>query len=270
VINPFAQVPVFHIASMARSGETVLLRSLASHSRIKVVHNLGAHDEAHSEQLFEYLKHYQNTKISRKHPYVKPYDVEKGEVLVLKQGVWEHRFPFKGVILSRNPVAIYASLRNYDADEENSDLDSLWHHNTARLTRWMRDIDPLLVDELQALPPVEQFTLFYNRRMRALAALGLPVVHYEKFVTNARGVLTTIVNAMGLDFEDGMLNAHTDYSKGSRGHGKIDMGAALHSGSLYKFQRTLARDEFDVIVEKTGEVHRQFGYRLQWDSITVD
>lgn len=210
--TPFGKVPIFHIASMARCGETVLLRSLASHSRIHVVHNLGEREEAHSLRLFEYLKHYRKTKIRCLHPYVRPYNVLSDDVLVLKQGVWEHRFPFRGIILSRNPVSVYASLRNYDAqDGSASDLDALWQYNAERLSRWMRDIESLLVDEMLSLAPVEQFCLFYNRRMGALAQLGVPIVHYEKLAADPYIVLATVVHAMGLDFEDSMLSAHADY-----------------------------------------------------------
>jgi len=35
---------IVHIASMARSGETLLLRTLAAHPRIHIVHNLLRHD----------------------------------------------------------------------------------------------------------------------------------------------------------------------------------------------------------------------------------
>jgi hypothetical protein len=267
MINPFAKVKIFHIASMARSGETVFLRSLAAHTRICVVHNLEAKDAEHSAQLFEFLKHYPERKIKCRHPYVRPYKVLPSDVLVLKQGVWEHRFPFDGIILSRNPAAIYASLRNYDANGAEDDLDKLWHNNEKRFARWMRDIDASLVDEMLALPAVEQFCFFYNRRMGALADLGLPVVHYENFVTNPEKVLAVTVNAMGLDYEGCMLNAHSGYSRNAKGHGKIDMGAPLHSGSLYKFQKTVTPKEFDVIVEQTKDVHRKFGYQIEWDSI---
>lgn len=270
MINPFANVPIFHIASMARSGETVLLRSLASHSKIKVVHNLGERDAEHSEQLFEHLKHYSKTKINCRHPYVRPYEATRKDVLVLKQGVWEHKYPFKGIILSRNPVSIYASLRSYDANEPTDDLDALWHHNEKRLTRWMRDIDKTLVEEMRSLPAVDQFCLFYNRRMGALAEHFLPVVHYEGFVTDPKGVLTKTVNAMGLDYEDSMLNAHSGYSKGAQGHGKIDMGVPVNSGSMYKFQKIISHDEFDSIVAKTQKVHNKFGYNIEWDNIHLE
>ena len=270
-MSVLTRVPVFHVASMARSGETVFLRSLSAHPRLRVVHNLGEQDTEASAQLFEYLKHYRKQRIWRLHPLLRPFGIKARDVLVLKQGVWEHRYPFQGLILSRNPVSIYASLRTYDAPEGgDADLDALWHHNTDRLARWMRDIDHDLVSELLQLPPVEQFCFFYNRRMGALSELSCPVVHYETFVANPRRALEVATQAAGVPFEEAMLNAHTAYEEGSRGHGKIELAAPVHRGSLYKFQNVVTHAEFDTILEKTEPVFRRLGYHIEWDRIDVE
>jgi hypothetical protein len=270
MLNLFAKVPIFHIASMARSGETVFLRHLAAHPRIRVVHNLAARDAEHSARFFEYLKHYRGRSIRLRHPYVRPYGASAGDVLVLKQGVWEHQYPFDGIILARNPASIYASLRIYDREKTDDDLDQLWANNTRRFMRWMRSIQPDLETEFEGLSPVDQFCFFYNRRMGALAKLKLPLVRYEDFVEDSRGALSVAVEAMGLEFDEKMLQAHADYGRGSRGHGKIDMGAPVHRGSLYKFQQIITPAEFDAIAEKTAQVHRAFGYRMSWDSIEIE
>ena len=269
-MNPFDRIPIVHIASMARSGETVLLRALAAHSRIHIVHNLEQRDELHSARLFEHLKSYSKTRISRRHSLVQPYSPKRGDVLVVKQGVWEHRYPFNGIILSRNPIAIYASLRTYDAPSDTSgsvDLDDLWHHNTQRLTRWMRDIDKDLVTSIEQSSPINQFCLFYNRRMGALLELGLPIINYENLVTDPRHTLNQVTSEMGLPFDESMLLSHTSYSGGTEGHGKADMSQPLNNASLKKYTQVLTKAEFSHISDACAHVASRYGYKLEWDRI---
>ena len=47
------EVPVYHMASMARSGETMMLSLLNRHSQLQVVHNLRRQDEQYELDLFE-------------------------------------------------------------------------------------------------------------------------------------------------------------------------------------------------------------------------
>ncbi len=264
------RAPIFHVASMARSGETVFLRSLAAHPRVHVVHNLDERDGEDAARLFAYLQHYRKTRIWFRHPRVRPCAITPGDVLVLKQGVWEHRFPFHGMILARNPVSIYASLRTYDVPPEGAaDLDALWSHNTARFLRWLVQIDPTLIPGFEYRSPVDQFCVFYNRRMGALLSLGLPVVHYERFVTDPRGSLRMTAATMGLPFDEAMLVAHNAYETGVAGHGKTDLARPVNDASLYKFQRVVTRAEFDAIVARSAPVHRRYGYRMTWDEITM-
>ena len=82
---------IFHMASMARSGETLMLRILAESDKVVVVHNLEEKDDAEKEKAFNFLKTYSSKKIARYHRYIKPYNLNKNQILLLKQGVWEHK-----------------------------------------------------------------------------------------------------------------------------------------------------------------------------------
>ena len=132
------QVPVYHMASMARSGETMMLSLLNRHSQLQVVHNLRRQDEQYELDLFEYLRTCEQQVLESDHLLVAPYQLQAGQKLVLKQGVWEHRSEFKGVVLARNPISIFASLLTYDGPaNERGEFD--WSNNEKRLATWMDD-----------------------------------------------------------------------------------------------------------------------------------
>ena len=125
------------MASMARSGETLMLKILAIHPDIKTVHNLEKEDVIYKEKAFQFLKTYKKTSISRNHKNFKPYSLNRKQILLLKQGVWKHEFPFLGFVLSRNPVSIYSSLKAYDRRlPEYNEYNNFWFGNEERFLRW--------------------------------------------------------------------------------------------------------------------------------------
>jgi hypothetical protein len=260
---------VVHVASMARSGETMVLRALAAHPRVHVVHNLARQDSPEETRLFHGLKAHDAPTIPASHPLVAPLSLSPGVVLVLKQGTWEHAAPFAGFVLARNPVAIYASLRAYDARACGGDPDACWHHNTERLVRWLGDIDAGLIPRLVAAPPVEQFCLFYNRRMGALSTLGLPVVHYERLVTDPVSMLPKITALLGLDCPGPVLHAHRGYAPGAEGHGRNDLSRPIDTRSIVSYREQVDEATFDVIAAATAVVASAFGYRLAWGASRI-
>ena len=261
---------VFHIASMARSGETVLLRTLAAHPLVRVVHNLTKAETSNSVALFDFMRGFKGRRIERNHALVRSFGLKSGMVLVIKQGVWEHRFPFSGVIMSRNPVSIFASLLNYDTKHESgSCLEDSWRGNRGRLSRWMQDIEPAMVDQLGDMEPIEQFCAFYNRRMGQLLETGCPFVRYEDFVTTPEDVLKKITAEMHIDYDPGMLSSHKDYGEGEQGHGKNDLSRPLSQDSLHRYRSVVTQKEFDTIVSLTLDVHKAYGYDMQWNGIGV-
>ena len=263
------KIKIFHIASMARSGETVLLRTLNAHSKIQVVHNLKKDDDDASEKLFDFLKGYEQEKIKRSHPLLRGIIGKNTKVLLLKQGVWSHKYPFWGVVLSRNPASIYASLKTYDRDELGIDLEKNWFRNTERMMRWLKDIDVELQNDFPSLSPVDQFCMFYNARMGHLANLNLPVVHYERFVQQPEMIIKEILKLMRLSYEEKVMNSHAEYESDERGHGKMNLNRAISVDSLYKYQKYLTRREFDEIADKTQHVHKRLKYKMSWSNIEL-
>ena len=256
---PF-EVPVYHMASMARSGETMMLGLLNRHPQLQVVHNLKKQDERYELDLFEYLRTCEREALASDHSLVAPYRLQSGQKLILKQGVWEHRYNFKGVVLARNPISIFASLLTYDGPaNEGGEFD--WTKNEKRLMTWMEDIDPGLTEQLTNKSPVEQFALFYNRRMGKLFQLGLPVFRYEDIVKHPREQLPEILSHFDVEWHRSVLDPR---ETACEGHGKNLLGTPVSRDSLTKYTRTINKASFDELKSLTSSTAAQFGYKLDW------
>jgi len=221
-------------------------------------------------RLFRHLKGCSERSIAAGHPLIRDLGLQPGVVLVLKQSVWEHQFPFTGVVLVRNPVSIFASLSLYDSHDDSGDLATSWKANTARLTRWLDDIDPVLSPCLRGLSPIEQFCLFYNRRMGALTDLGLPVIHYERFVTSSTAVLPAILDAIGVEFSPHLVNSHVDFKSRRMGHGKNDLARPIDRKSLTLYRRAMDEAQFEAVADGTAAVSSAFGYIMTWRKMQVN
>jgi hypothetical protein len=252
------------MASMARSGETLLLKLMNAHDRVVIVHNLSEQDTVYKNKAFEFFKTFYINKISKKHKIVKPYKLKGNQVLLLKQGVWKHKKPFMGFILSRNPVSIYASLKAYDKlhpeyDSENN----FWFENSKRLERWMNDMEPEKTAWISKQNPIDQFCSFYNIRMNDLHSTGLPIIRYEDLLTDTQEVLQKICATLNIEMDDAMLKSHEQYESGAVGHGQNDLSKPIDTSSLFKYKKNVTQEEFEIIKEKTQVVHEKFGYELK-------
>lgn len=255
---------IFHMASMARSGETLLLKTLAVHPNIEIIHNLNKKDDVNKERAFQFLKTYKKNKISISHPIVKPYHLNSSKVLIIKQSVWKHPFPFKGFILSRNPISIYASLKNYDKDlPEYNKSDNFWWQNEKRIIRWMKDIDKELIPLLKQKTPIEQFCIFYNLRMKQLKNTNLPVIRYEDLLLNTKKTLEIVCDILNVEMNEKLLKAHLYYDVGLEGHGKNDLSKPIDVKSLSKYKENITEKEFDFVSKNTFDTYTLYGYRLE-------
>ena len=251
-------IPIFHMASLARSGETMVLSLLNQHPHIRVVHNLYDPEPAYAEKLFRYLKTSGDSSISSSNKLVRPYNVDEKSIFVLKQGVWQPNETYRGFVLLRNPISIYASLKFYDSS---TDWEANWYHNTNRMKRWLGDMDQAVLHQFLGLSdPIEQFVLFYNYRVATLLDQGLPVYRYEDIVDNPQASLDSIFKVLQLD---PTLWKPADATREKVvGHGKNEIGASVNTKSLLKYKQRVTREEFACIESKTGEVCTAAGYQL--------
>lgn len=265
------KIPIFYIASMARSGETLLLKCLNQHPRLVISHNLNFRDTKYEQELFKVLLNYKEKGINIHNKYLKrTHKVDKNSILIVKQGVWEHKTSFNGFVLVRNPVSVYASLRVYDIKEHGPDIEQSWKkYRVPRFIAWFKNIDESLIDEFIQLPPIEQFCMFYNRRMLPLSGLGLPIIYYEKFVTKPEKYLKKICNYIGIKFIKSML-AISSANDINKYHGNFQPMRHIDTGSLHKYKEIITPDEFKQITFLTKEVTDTFAYEMTWDNISIN
>lgn len=261
-------VPIVHVASMARSGETVFLRSLNAHPLIHNLVNLREKDNEPETHLFRFLQHYESTHIDSNHPLMENLELKSNQTLLVKQGVWEHKYPFNGVVLVRNPISVYASMISYNASspEEFQDRKKALTRNCKR---WLRDIDNKLLDSFSSLNVIEQFCAFYNRRMYPLSQLELPIVHYEEFCLRPEPYLKKVLSSFSLHYENSVAQSHLNYSNKQTGHGLIQLAEPINPKSLNKWQKYISENEFNVIAALTYNTWNAFGYQIEWPNISV-
>ena len=163
-------------------------------------------------------------------------------------------------MLARNPISIFASLLTYDGPaNEGGEFD--WSKNEQRLTTWMNDIDPGVNEQLKNKRPVEQFALFYNRRMGKLFQSGMPIFRYEDIVKHPQEQLPEILRHFDVAWEPTIFDPReTAYE----GHGKNLLGLPVSQKSLTKYSSVIDEKTFDQLKSLTVETASQFGYKLDW------
>jgi hypothetical protein len=153
-------IRVLHMASMARSGETMILRALSVHPIVCVAGQL--HDSQAGERRLRFFRDWQSNTINSDHEILTGLNIPSDGILLVKQGVWKHRWPFDGFVLARNPLSIYYSLITYDSIL--TQLKEFLAHklgffnyalssegNYERFYRWTLDIDKSLAEKYPKL-----------------------------------------------------------------------------------------------------------------------
>jgi hypothetical protein len=255
-------IPIVHVASMARSGETVFLRSLNAHPLIYNLVNLEEKDNNPETDLFRFLQHYRPNKIDVNHPLMEKLNLTPNQTLLVKQGVWEHKYPFNGIVLVRNPISVYASMISYNGASSPEEFKARKQALTRNCKRWLKDIDNNLLDSFSSLNAIEQFCTFYNRRMYPLSQLGLPIVHYEEFCLNPEPYLKKILSYFSLKYNKSVTQSHLQYSDKQTGHGLINLAEPINVQSLDKWKKHISQKEFNIIAALTYNTCQAFGYEL--------
>lgn len=262
---------VVHMASLARSGETLMLRTLGAHSRIHVAGQLI--DSLESEKRLKFFMEWARHTIPSQHEILSGLDVRPGDLILVKQGVWEHRWPFDGFILVRNPLSVYASLITYDPPKI-ARLEMLYLRlgwmkkaralggNIERFSRWLERIDPGIHACMASLDFVEIFAAFYNRRMGRLTTSGRPVIRYEDFVHSPHSTLQSLCGMLDIEYESDMVDSHKNFSE--MGHGKNPLDRPIGPAPVDK-SRLISKQDRERLIALTAETWQRLGYVLSQD-----
>jgi hypothetical protein len=251
------------MSSFSRSGETLLLRCLDAHPDIHVVHQIREPDADADLALWKFLMDYEPTEIPHDHELIQAAGVKEGAVLLLKNAVWTHPYPYNGFVLVRNPFAVVNSFKILNED------DVKYNKRKQQYRRWARQIDAKVLPLINKEPDnITCLCALYNVKMAPLAKLGLPILRYEDFVTYPETYLNKICDYLGVVWNDLLLKSHTLYSEGELGHGGIPLWKPIHTGSLHSYQK-LPKEVISKIYSLTKPVYEMFGYQYKNNKITT-
>ena len=217
--------PVHFLASFARSGETLMLRTLAAHPQIAVVHQIAASDDPRDFALFRRLQSRAAKNIDPNDEFLRHRELTAGAVLLLKYATWIHPHTWRGFVLVRNPFSVMQSC-GVAADVP----DGSPQHE--QMERWSRDIDRMQGPYVRRQDILTGFCLLYARKMAEAYASGRPIVRYEDFVQDPETWLRWICRHMRLDWDRRLLTAHEAYPEGVCGHGGIRLWEPINAQSL--------------------------------------
>ena len=249
-------VPLIMMTSFARSGETMMLRALNAHPRIEVVSQILEADERHEDsRLFEALQDYPDFVLRRANPLLAHRNVGADSIVIVKHGIWTHRWPHLDFVLVRNPFSIVKSLRQYAIDNREDEP-----HRRNRLARWARKIDPSLVAFCLKGDETEAIARLYRSKMLAKSTQRLGVVRYEDFVAFPDREMARVMRMLGLPWDDRVLRAHEAYPQGKLGHGNIKLWEAIRL-TPHVPDMDMPPREFDIIASITAPVLELYGYK---------
>lgn len=235
---------IVHLASLARSGETLVLRALAAHPQVHVVHDLRAINTEADQALYRLLRVWPLPAVPRSQveALLGPGRLKPGcDLLVLKQGVFAPRHRPPGFALLRNPYAVFCSLWSYDArrlgETPTAELNRR-HWFASRLPRllvWADASLPALLPTLRAeTDPVRQFLCYWRARLDQILAQQAVRLGYEDLVTDPATELRRLCAAIGLPFDAAMLNAERGYAPGEVGHGGIRLDQPIRPAPAWQ------------------------------------
>lgn len=230
-----------------------MLRSLNAHSKISVVHQIRRDDTEEDKQLFRYLRQESSQFITASHKKVAHKQLSSGSILILKNAVWTHAYPFKGFILVRNPFSILNSAGVFRENFE----DYIAHKE--RIFSWAGGIDDQMRPGIRNDTTADAFALLWTRKMLALYDTGIPIVRYEDFVSEPDNTLKRIIRYLGLEWEPRVLNSHLDYKHDEIGHGRIKLWEPIHIKSKDS-HTALERKDFDRVYALTAPALQKYGY----------
>lgn len=264
------------LQSFSRSGETMLLRALAAHPMIHVVHDLAATNTANEQKLASRIRFDGETEIPADDPVLEGREYPPGSIVVLKNAIWTPRFPVESFVLARNPFSVILSIggfaeREAEARERRRYLTRAWRHwrkievppteVREKIERWSTHIDKRMIQFTRAADPVTALAALYTRKMVGAFQTGGPIIRYETFVKNPEPPLRGLLAHFGLRWDERVAKAHEGYAQGEIGHGGIRLWEPIHDRAADSY-RKIEPNDIDRIYGLTAAADAAFGYGI--------
>jgi hypothetical protein len=245
--------PIYFMTSFARSGETLLLRCLDAHPCISVLHQIRKkkQEPPAAKILLSKIKERASTRIWFPRGLASAFD---HSILLVKNMVWVHRYPYRGFTLARNPYSIIASMKKMAVAKNETN-----EFQRQRLIRWAGGICPSLRDFAATGDEVAVLATLYREKMDAALRTGHPVVHYEDFVSDPEQSLRRILGHINLPWDGRVLASESGYAPGEIGHGGIELWKPVEPARA-TYGGGLTDAEVDTISSITENTRSALGY----------
>lgn len=260
------QIPIYHLASHARAGETLTLKLLGSHSKIWVPLQISEVEDPFDRSFFEMVKTRHINFLPVDSDYAHARGLHQHMIILIKQGVWFHPQEFSGFCLVRSPFGFVQSMLDYN-HQEGLDFGlkkygtKRYQKTMARLLRWSKDMSAELTNQLhQQTCILNALCLFYNDRINQLLSYQKKIFKYEDLVYQPKNILISMCEELGIDFEPEILSAHQHYAANHvAGHGKNDLARAIDTQSIHKWH-ALGPRVIRKIDEQTADSQERLNY----------
>lgn len=267
-------IRIFQLASHARAGETMLLKLLDAHPQIHVVSHVQKEEAECDIDFTNEIRQTGAQFISRQHWYVNLRNLHTSNVFLVKQGTWYTEYPFKGIVLVRNPFSFVQSMIEYNRLEGlNGRIYSVsrkrYSKTFRRLLRWTMDMSGDIHQKISKQNDViSALCIFYNHRVSELISYSKTIYRYEDVILNTKNELKNICKSIDIEFQENMIDAHLNYKKYPEGHGKNRLDRGVDEVSMEKW-KTLNKKDVSLIHELTSSVAENLGYRLKGNSLSI-
>lgn len=253
---------ILHLASMARSGETLFLRTFSVHTDVSIVHDLYHENSEAENSLFELIKREEPARLPENDLPFNTWDhgiKPTSRYLLIKQGAFNPRQAFRGIGLIRNPLSVFLSLWNYDARMAGQSPGKALNDRNwleLRLPRLMNWAHAMFGDAAAAISsqqqPEEQFLAFYKMRYRQICQHVTTIMHYEDLASQPEATIRLACQALGLEFQPHLLYAERFYPAGLQGHGGTDLSARIRPESKPSMPEGINSERFLSAMEELG------------------
>jgi hypothetical protein len=268
-----SEIPIFHLASHARAGETLFLKLMSAHSRVCVPLQVEQEEFDIDKAFIAEIQQTGIQSIVLDHPYARKKSLDGNSVVIIKQGIWFHKAPFNGITLVRNPLSFVESMMTYNV------LEGLgggirkygrkrYAKTFTRLLRWSKNMSDDLCSDIDSKHSVvDALCCFYNSRVNILANYRKEIFKYEDLVNSPRKELQKVCRILDIEFERNLLYAHQNYSESSLGHGMNKLSRSIDTTSMNKWRQG-DRALFQKVKHETIDTAAAVGYTYKEPYLT--
>lgn len=244
---------ICYMMSFARSGETLMLRHLSQSDELQIGYGLTKKETAQGEMLANSLMKDSPKSLSQKQKK----SIGLNDNVLVAKTYWVNDSQKSGFVLVRHPLAIVSSVAAKYKPANSVKF-------SAKIDRICSYVDPSFAQRMNAETSMDMIALklavAWSNMMRSAHAMGTPIVHYERFVSDHRTQLEKISRYLGVACTEKLIDAHALYEKDSLGHGGLVLSSEVDPKQAFSKVKHLTEKQKNIVQFITSDVRALYGY----------